>query len=58
MSFTKTDGVTTNIPVVNSQLEFTPNGQFKTFVPVEDTLLVFDKNVSGVKTQTTIQVVN
>jgi len=58
LSFTKTDGVTTNIPVVNSQLEFTPNGQSKTFVPVEDTLLVFDKNVSGVKTQTTIQVVN
>tara|TARA_Y100000310_G_scaffold119734_1_gene118453 strand:- start:1933 stop:3180 length:1248 start_codon:yes stop_codon:yes gene_type:complete len=58
LSFAKTDSTTANISVVNSQLEFTPNSQSKTFIPVEDTLLVFDKNVSGVGTQTTIQVVN
>ena len=57
LSFAKTDGVTSNIPIVNSQLEFTPNNKTKTSIPVEDTYLVFDKNVGGVKTSTTIQVV-
>ena len=58
LSFAKTDGATSNIPVVNSQLEFKPYNQDKTYIPVDDTLLTFNQNVSGVNTQTTIQVVN
>ena len=58
LSFAKTDGVTSNIPVVNSQLEFKPYNQDKTYIPIDETLLTFNQNVSGVNTQTTIQVVN
>ena len=58
LSFAKTDGVTSNIPVVNSQLEFKPYNQDKTYIPIDETLLTFNQNVSGVNTETTIQVVN